>query len=228
MSVRDRQVATQNLSNSRPRDENNYGTIVETTQKLGAHQMLGKMPRGFIHNVPVYGRLPHRFQETLTKIEAHTLSTDWHGLAYIVSCDEDMELSPETPEITGGNYWYNQTEEPFTIKYADGSKEEFVIPADNKPIIYIESGLFKSEYWFAFTLIHELGHHNDPSKAIQYSKEVEIFAHTFALSKINSDNFDFLEETHPLHYNEAKEKMGDTEPSIRDDLKIASLCQKLF
>jgi hypothetical protein len=163
-----------------------------------------KTPIGYIHNVPIYGRLPERFINTLTKIEAVTTKDDWNGLTYLATCDMELELSPDNPNIAGGSYLYNDLPFEVDVTYEDGTVETFAVPGESSPVIFLESGLFKSEYWFACTLFHELGHHNDPLKRIEPSKEVEIFAHKFALDRLNIVQFDYLDETPPTYYHEAK------------------------
>jgi hypothetical protein len=163
-----------------------------------------KNPIGFIHDVPVYGRLPQRFQNNLIRIESITTAADWKGIKFICSSDKELELSPNNPNINGGNYLYN--DEPFgwPVTYEDGTEEIFIGPGERVPIIFLNSGLFKSEYWHVFTLLHELGHHNDPSKPTISSKIVEKFAHHFALDRVNKGNFTFINEQPPMFYDEAK------------------------
>lgn len=162
--------------------------------------MLDKTPIGHIHNVPVYGRLPQRFANTLTKIEAVTSPNEWDEVAYIVSSDEYVELTPDNRNVAGGRYLQTDW---LRVKYDDGSKEVFETEMPQR-LIYIEAGFFRSEYWFAFTLLHEIGHHNDPAKPTQSSREAEIFAHTYALDRVQNADFHFEDETPPTYYDEAK------------------------
>lgn len=163
-----------------------------------------KTQLAYIHNVAVYGSLPRRFVNTLKKIETATTPADWNGLAYIASCDMEVELSPENPSILGGSYLHNDLPFEVDVTNEDKKVETFVVPGENNPVIIMESGLFKSEYWFAFTLFHELGHHNDPYKRTQPSKDVEIFAHKFALDRVNKMKIDYSAEKPPMYYHEAK------------------------
>ncbi|RJE88716.1 hypothetical protein D3P07_12065 [Paenibacillus sp. 1011MAR3C5] len=161
--------------------------------------MQDKTPIGHIHAVPVYGRLPQRFVGLLPKIEAITSPNEWSGLSYIVCCDEDIDTTVHQ-NIAGGMYLRHAE---LNVKYSDGTEEYFYI-GEGRPVIYIEGGLHRSDYWFAFDFIHELGHHNDPDLPIEApTVEAELFAHTFALNRVIKDDFQFEDETPPMYYKEA-------------------------
>lgn len=151
-----------------------------------------------IHHVPICGRLAPGLQGTLSKIETVTTPCDWKGIDAVFVSDEEIEMTKDT---TGGHYLIAEGGD-FTVRYNDGVKETFDIPP-MRPIIIVESGMFKDEYWFTFTLLHELGHHNDPFRPTESTKECEIYANQFALSRMRNADFDKQTEMSPMYYKEA-------------------------
>lgn len=67
------------------------------------------------------------------------------------------------------------------LKYKDKTEEN--IDIYKSPIITIEGALCKTEYDFAFTLLHEIGHHITYDET-DSEKDKEIKAHLFAIDKI--------------------------------------------
>ncbi|NRS15839.1 hypothetical protein HP398_05250 [Brevibacillus sp. HB1.4B] len=158
-----------------------------------------------IHSIPIQGRLAERFKKgVIQKVEMVAPISEWNGIYSIYSCDEELSLSEENPNIAGGSYVTDDKGGTFTFTHNDGSKETFQL-YPNTPVILMESGLLKSEYWFAFTLLHELGHHNDPNRPMKPTYNGEIFAHLFAFDRLcgHQDKFHRLDETPPYLYYEA-------------------------
>jgi hypothetical protein len=132
-----------------------------------------------IHNIPIYGKIPNRFINTIIKLELNTPKYIWNDLKGIYISDYPNECKGQA-----GLYVANECEYgfiDFDIFYSDGTKEELHLENDDMPCIFIEGGKFVDEYNFAFNIMHEVGHHNKIKE--------EKFCHKFASYYVNNNIF---------------------------------------
>jgi hypothetical protein len=150
-----------------------------------------------IHGVPVYGAC--KFLACLKKIEEITPKKIWRGIIGIYF--SDRYLKRENNVNVGGYTAADNAahiNQEITIYYKNGNIEKC---NDITPYLYIESGIFPDEYWFAQTVLHEVGHHNE-KPGMEY-REREISAHLFSLRYLDHFTYNELMKPHPRYWLDA-------------------------
>jgi hypothetical protein len=153
-----------------------------------------------IHDISVYGAC--KFLSCLNKIEEITNRKIWRGITAIYFSDRNLKLENY---VNVGGYTASDNaahiNQEITIYYKNGKKERCNALT---PYLYIESGIFPDDYWFAQTVLHEVGHHNEKYEIDYYKREVA--AHLFSLRYLEHFTYNDLMKPHPRYWLDAVKK----------------------
>ncbi|MCY8950013.1 hypothetical protein MOE28_09210 [Bacillus atrophaeus] len=170
-----------------------------------------------INGVKVYGDITPLVENVLNKLKCTLDRKYWEGLKAIYINQNDYNKKRDaTSEKLFGTYCRLEDislEEKAggEIIFNAGTPQEKTMKINKGeiPLICINSGFSSDPYYFAFVLLHELGHHNnfEQERNLDYKKN-EINAHLFALKHIEKteilqNDFDIFFEVE--YYIEAME-----------------------
>lgn len=157
-----------------------------------------------IHGVPIHGRVLINQYGAIKKIEKVTTKEEWEGVKGIYSSN-----LIEEPVGVAGQYGSADNETAhmnLTLTHQDDTEDKFTLLYEDLPIILVSSGMVRDEYHFAFTILHELGHHNlDKKLDIDY-EETEIQCNIFAYERLTKENFEIYRKINHKFEEESRER----------------------
>lgn len=159
-----------------------------------------------IHGIPIVGKIPEKYINTLKYLEELTEARLWKGLKsiYINEYEASREVfEANKHDLALGNYLkpaWKEEGQFIKLDLFDKNKNvtRYELFKKDLPAIAIEAGFIYEEYWFAVVLLHELGHHVNREKELKQNEdEYEVAANLFALkyleeSYLTPDDFLFL------------------------------------
>ncbi|MEA1004906.1 hypothetical protein U6X16_04220 [Bacillus velezensis] len=192
-----------------------------------------------IHGVKVYGDITPLATDVLYKLEKTLDKKYWKGLKAIhINQNDYVKAQDRDNDKLLGTYFRledisleDKAVGEIILNYETPYEKTIKINKGEIPLICINTGFSSDPYYFAFVLLHELGHHNNFEKEKKLShKQNEINAHLFAMEHVSRANIfqqdfevlltsKYYMEAYEIHHELEMKKLGDELVSIREDSK---------
>lgn len=159
-----------------------------------------------IHGVPFYGRLNLKHKIALANVSNVTTKDEWNGIKGVFTTSGFKPIGLREYTTCGQYARFTRINSNsyaiVTLIHGNNQSERFRVY--KSPIIFVDGRILQREEDFIFTLLHEVGHHNNRhslSNKQLTKKDIEVEAHLFALeryyklyTKLNILNYRYISD----------------------------------